>query len=454
MPLAPPPKSILAAAIAAAIAKPKPPKPEPEPEEPKLELAIVASPAEVLTEPSDIAHADGLVPVNEIELKFNDLAKSAATALSRCAALDVTSSDDAQGMKLAREHRLSLRQLRLLVEGAHKSLKQGILERGRAIDSARKSIVDKLEHEEARLKELETFAEREALRIEDEKHRNRTEEIRPFLEGGHPPVDLGKLPDDEWTQLLQNAKDLHKLREERKAAEDSKRLQEAEKARLKAEEERTEFDRQKKELAEQKAQLARELKVRAELIESRKQSLGEAAVFLVGCDLGTASDDEFAKAAEDARARNLEAKEQGRKQRVRAVRSAEIGDLGISRFLPERAFDLADPTPDEWKAMVDAASKSAEEERLRKEAAELRLKEEKAAQDEQNRLARMEEERLAAIAAAGDSALITEYARLVAAVPLPDLSNEGMNTHIRDQMSKVNYWLNQKATSMKGDLPK
>lgn len=451
MPLAPPSRSTLAAAIASA-KSPKPPKPEPE--EHKLELAIVASPAEVLTEPTDIAHADGLVPVNEIELKFNDLAKSAATALSRCAALDVTSSDDVQGMKLAREHRLSLRQLRVLVEGAHKTLKQGILERGRAIDSARRSIVDKLEHEEARLKELETFAEREAVRLEDEKRRNRAEEIRPFLEGGHPPVDLGKLPDDEWTQLFQNAKDLHKLREERKAAEAAKREQEAEEARLRAEEERREFERQRKELAEQKAKLERELKARAELIESRKQSLGDSAVFLVGCDLGTASDDEFTKAAADAMARNLDAKEQGRKQGVRAVRSAQVRDLGISRLLPERIVDLADPTPAEWQAIVDAASKSAEEERLRKEADELRLKQERAAQDEQKRLARIEEERLAAIAAAGDSAIITEYARLIAAVPLPDLSNKTMTAHICEQMSKVIHWLNQKAESMKEDLPK
>jgi hypothetical protein len=59
---------------------------------------------------------------------------------------------------------------------------------------------------------------REAIRIEDEKREARKAELTPFM-SGVIAVDLGKLKDEEYAQLLQDAKDAQTVRLAREKAE-------------------------------------------------------------------------------------------------------------------------------------------------------------------------------------------------------------------------------------------
>lgn len=143
--------------------------------------------------------------------------------------LTVTSVDDKAGMKLSRETRLSLREIRIAIEKRRKELKDEALRKGQKIDAAANELKALCEPLEARLLEQEQFAEREAARIVQENRARRIEEIGQFTNISGQ-IDYGVLPEEEYQTLLQDAKDLHALR-----AEQARKAKEEEAARLAAE---------------------------------------------------------------------------------------------------------------------------------------------------------------------------------------------------------------------------
>src|SRR6185437_11549413 len=84
---------------------------------------------------------------------------------ARAALIKVTSVDQKREMKMARESRLALREIRIKVEHDRKRLKEDSTRRGRAIDGIANVLKALIEPLEAHLLEQETFAERvEAVR--------------------------------------------------------------------------------------------------------------------------------------------------------------------------------------------------------------------------------------------------------------------------------------------------
>lgn len=197
-----------------------------------------------------------LAPFDSFKAEVEKLKATAET-------LTVTDIADRKGMALARATRLALKEVRVSINHRAKELKEDVLRESQRLDSGKRELLALIEPLEARMLECEEFAERDAIRIEDEKRVSRHAEIIPFLTGP-VAVDLGKLSDNDWTQMLLSFREAHEARVASAAKAEADRI-----AREKAEAEdrariRLENEKLKKE-AEEREALAK--KERAEAAE-------------------------------------------------------------------------------------------------------------------------------------------------------------------------------------------
>src|SRR5262249_42943564 len=118
----------------------------------------------------------------------------------------VTDENDKRGMKLARDSRLALREIRVNAEKARKRLKEDSLRRGKAIDGIANVLKALIEPIEAHLLEQESFAERAELARRDTLKAARAQALVAY--GADPIVDasLGEMPEDVWERTLETAR--------------------------------------------------------------------------------------------------------------------------------------------------------------------------------------------------------------------------------------------------------
>lgn len=155
-----------------------------------------------------------LEPESAIAIRgaFGALFDQAAEWTRRAREIRVTSLDQKREMKLARESRLAVRDVRIEAEHARKRLKTDVVRRGKAIDGAANIIKDLLEPIEIYLLEQETFAARHEQARKDALRAAREEALRAL---GTDPVayaNLGETDEETWAATLQTAKDAHAAR--------------------------------------------------------------------------------------------------------------------------------------------------------------------------------------------------------------------------------------------------
>lgn len=280
-----------------------------------------------------------------IELQLTSL-------LAQADSIEVTRIDQVDLMAQARQVRLNIREIRLHVEKKHRELKAYHLEEGRKVDAFKNHFLDLCKVREERLQLAEDFAELETARIEQEKRVARAAELQAFTDGSMPPVDLGKLTDDQWTALLSDAKDLKELRvrrleKEREAAEEAARIEreaaekarqarEEEEARIRAENEarRMENERLKaeqaatvKRLEEERARAAEERRIEEERETKRRQA-----------DM---REREAAEAAHRAERAKLEAEKVAAEQAAKAEADRVRREAEAERAKQQRLIDEA-----------------------------------------------------------------------------------------------------------------
>lgn len=90
----------------------------------------------------------------------------------------VIDHEDTEGMKLCHDYRMGLVKMRTGIEAKRKELKEDIVKRGKLIDGVAKELSAPLPAAEARLKELEESAKREAERIEAIKQEEIQREVK------------------------------------------------------------------------------------------------------------------------------------------------------------------------------------------------------------------------------------------------------------------------------------
>lgn len=299
-------------------------------------------------------------------------------------AIKVTSVDQRREMKLARESRLALREIRINAEKARKKLKEDSVLTGKAIDGIANVLKALIEPIEAHLLEQETFAKRAEQARKDALREARTEALRAY--GADPTafVDLGAMAEETWTLTIEGAKDAHEARLE---AEKQARA-----VRLEAE------------------------RIAAERREAERQAAAKAEA--------ERAEREKAQAEENARLRR-EAEE--REAAARAEREAAAA---------ERAKVEAEARAEREKARAEIERQNAELARVRAEKAA-------AEQAEQARQAAEEEARRAA-ELAPDREKLVALAAMLRSLPIPTLTTDrgqAAAAKVADQIAKMAAWV-------------
>jgi len=201
---------------------------------------------------TQLADASGLEKTTAMMLKeeFSPLFDAADKWAKNARSIVVTDVTQTREMKLARESRLALRDIRLKAEKRKTILKADALSYGKAVQGMYNVILALVEPLERHLEEQENFAEVQAAKEKAEKLVVRRERMNPYFGYWDEDVDLSAFSDERFEKYVADAKEC--MEEDiRKAEAEAKRLKEAEEeaARLKAEAEKKE--------AEHLAELAR-----------------------------------------------------------------------------------------------------------------------------------------------------------------------------------------------------
>lgn len=181
--------------------------------------------------------------------------------------LTVTSLDDKANMRLARQTRLSLREIRLGLTATHKELKAEALKTCNELDREKRELLALIEPLEERMKYMEDFEERVEAEARSQRQHQREELLRPYNVDMALFASLGDMTEAQWEAALAAAQDMHRRAEEvaeieRRQAEERARRQaeiEAENAKLRAE--AAERDREQ---AAERARLAALAKLEAD----------------------------------------------------------------------------------------------------------------------------------------------------------------------------------------------
>jgi hypothetical protein len=222
----------------------------------------------------------GLEPASALQLRetFASFFEQVDGWAAKAAAIKVTSVDQKREMKLARESRLALREIRVNAEKARKRLKEDSLRMGKAIDGLANVIKSEIEPIEEYLREQETFAERaEAARIEALRAARAAELAAVGVVAGEP---LGELSEEAWAERIGAARAAHEAALEQARLAEVARAAEAERLAAERERERAEAARVAAENAKLRAEAAERDREAARVAAEREQERAKDAAAL------------------------------------------------------------------------------------------------------------------------------------------------------------------------------
>lgn len=282
--------------------------------------------------------------------------------------LVITSVEQKDDMKLAREARLALKNIRVSTEHKRKEMKEESLRTGQTIDAIAKIITNQIVPIEAHLEQQEKFIEIQENNRKDALRDERLEQLAPYGVDA-TFYDLRNMPDSNFAELLDNSRVVYEAKQEaaRKAEEEriaSEKAEAEERERI-----RIENERMRKEQAEREEN-ERVQKVRLTALLPYNQYGADVDM----TTLWTLSEYDFdaildkkEKEHEAAMQAHRESEEQARKER-------EAAEAEAKRIQAEQQAKLdterkeRDRIAAELKAMQEAEVKSKEEEAARLEA--------------------------------------------------------------------------------------
>lgn len=231
-----------------------------------------------ITQLTEIVAQSGLEPAQQKPLldSFGKLFVTAHKLVAQGKGIVVTSIDQVEEMKKAREIRLSLKDLRVEADKARKTLKEGYLRGGNAVQAIYNDIEKVIKPEEDRLLEQEKFAEKIETERKLKVEAQRIAKLSVYVDDAqgyslHPD----KMSEETFGKLLENSKLAF---EAKKKAEE-----EAEEARKKAEEEerkeneriRLENQKLKEEQEKREAEMAKERAKQEEILAAERKAKKE-----------------------------------------------------------------------------------------------------------------------------------------------------------------------------------
>lgn len=256
--------------------------------------------------------------------RFTPFLEQANEWKERAESLEVTDITQTREMKMAREARLALREIRLNADKTRKALKEDSLRYSRAvqgvynvIEAAITPIENYLEKQE-KFKEVYEMKQREALRLEREEL---VKDVRDYMIHN---INLGEITEEDFQRLWTGAK------LQKQAAEEAARKAEEERqARIKAEaEERERLRIENERLKAEAALIAAKQKAELEKLEAEMKSAKLKAD----------------KERREAAAREAEARAEAERiaAELRAKEEAEARELAKKQALIEYEFSKVD----------------------------------------------------------------------------------------------------------------
>lgn len=387
--------------------------------EPSTEVALIV-PAFELDDKSASELNTVFAPFHGEALKYIEASK----------AITVTSADQTREMRLCREYRLALKDIRVRLEKQHKVAKQDVLLRGRAIDGIKNIILAEIAPAEAHLLEQEQFAASAQAKLIADRAEARREQLTPYSD---PSVfaNLGEMEQGAFDTLFGNLKLAHEARlaaaakaEADQIAKEAAEAAERERIRLENEKLKAEaIEREAKAKAERESALAAKTKAEAEAQAERERAAAEL------------------KAQQETARKEREAYEaQVRAQRAQeeAERQAQIKSEQEARVKQEAAA----------KKERDALEAKAKAEKDAREKAEAELK---AAQEAERLKKEAVEKAVIAAKKAPDKTKLLTFAASIRALQVPELTTvegEAVVSEISSQIEKFAAWVEKKASAL------
>lgn len=274
--------------------------------------------------------------VNDLQKAFQPLFEQANEWKSKADSIQVSSVEDIEGMKNARETRLGLKNVRVEVEKVRKALKEESLLKGKAIDGIANVVKFLIVPLENKLEEMEKFAEREAEKKITELVESRRTQMSKYVDDVSF-YDFRVMSEEAFQGILGNAKTVW----EAKQAE-AKRL-EAERI-AKEEAEKEEAERIKKENEKLKAEKEKADQALAE--QKRKQAEKEAKV--------KAANDEKLRKEREAQAEKLRKEREAKEKAERELAEKNAAEARARKEAAEK-IRQAELAPDKEKMKALAA---------------------------------------------------------------------------------------------------
>lgn len=362
----------------------------------------VTSPIEVLPPEQRNAHLqplvlkidDGLEPSTVLNLQeqFGSFFEQADRWRAQALAIQITSPSQVREMKLARETRLALREIRINAEKTRKRLKEDGLRKGKAIDGIYNVLAYAIEPLEEHLLAQEKFIEKMEAEQKAKLKADRETQLLPF------GVDcslyqLGEMTEEAFSQLLETNRLAYAARQE---------------AAWKAEAERIERERLE---AEERARREAEAAAERERLRQENERLAREK----------AEQEAAAKADREAREK-AEAEHRAKISAMENERKAELDRIERERI---------------------ATAQKARQEREARERAEAELRAHQEAKEEQERAAK------AALTAPDRDKLDAFVKALRDAVPsMTTETGKGIETLIRTQVEKFAAWIENQKTKL------
>lgn len=354
---------------------------------------------------------------------FAPLFAQAHSWAEKVATIKVTDATQVREMKLARESRLALKEIRVIAEKNRTRLKEDSLRRGRAIDSVYNTLEALVKPLEAQLKEQEEFVKRQEEQRKARIKAEREEALRPF--GVNTAFyQLAEMPEADWAALFNSTVAAHKAAKEAAEKAEAERTakeqaETAERERIRQENERL---RQEAEAAQKAANAERErLLAEQRAIEEQARKEREAIEAQAKAELAKQ------KAEADRLAAIAAAKALAEKQAAEAQRKAE-------------------------QAAADAKAKVEREAREKAEAEARRLREAQEALKQVEALKlKQEAEAKAKAARAPDREKIAALGTAILAIKMPEVSTpEGQAALavVKEQFTRFAKWITDKSAAL------
>lgn len=255
------------------------------------------------------------MPFFEKAKEWNDRAKT----------LVVTDVSQTREMKMAREARLALREIRVNADKVRKALKEDSIRYGRAVQGVYNVIEYLIVPTEKYLEDQEKYAEIQEARRKAALFATRALEIEPYTEFVPYGINLGEMAEPDYQKLLKGAKiqmqakleadakaEAERIAREKAEAEERERIRkENEKLKKEAEErerimaeERRKADEDRKKAEEERRAIEERARIEREKIEAEKRKI-EAKLRAKAEAEAKAKADAERKAKEEEKTRSL-----------------------------------------------------------------------------------------------------------------------------------------------------